>query len=348
MAAILPSSPSGAWGPWQHRLHRQLLADPDLLPDGTSLLLAVSGGQDSLALTRLLLELQPLHAWSLQLWHGNHGWRSDAEANALHLQALVEQWELPLNIDVATPPPASEAAARRWRYGLLRQRAEQLGCPLVLTGHTGSDRAETLLFNLIRGSSPRGLASLRSKRQLGPGITLVRPLLSFSRADTAACCAALQLPVWHDSSNNDPRFSRNRMRQEVLPLLEQLRPGATSHIARLAGDLEILDGELAALEQLALEQLLIANEQTPAAKGAGLDRQRWQALPANLRPRLLHRWILHCSGLSLSHGALAELCMRLSTAGSQGQLPLGQGWRLLLERCMLTIEAPLPIAPSHQ
>ena len=158
MRTILPSGKQ-PWSRWHHRLHQLLLDDPSLLPQGSQLLIAISGGQDSLALTRLLLDLREQHHWQLQLWHGNHNWREDAAANAQHLQQLAAQWDLPLTVDCAEPAPSSEAAARQWRYERLQQQAETSGCQLVLTGHTASDRAETLLFHLIRGADLTGLSS---------------------------------------------------------------------------------------------------------------------------------------------------------------------------------------------
>ena len=216
MRTILPSGKQ-PWSRWHHRLHQLLLDDPSLLPQGSGLLIAISGGQDSLALTRLLLDLREQHHWQLQLWHGNHNWRQDAAANAQHLQQLAAQWGLPLTVDCAEPAPKSEAAARQWRYERLQRQAETRSCPLVLTGHTATDRAETLLFHLIRGADLTGLSSLRQTRPLGAGITVVRPLLAFSRADTQACCEQLGLPVWHDSTNADRQFSRNRLRLDVIP-----------------------------------------------------------------------------------------------------------------------------------
>ena len=115
---------------------------------------------------------------------------------------------------------------------------------------------------------------------LGGGITVVRPLLAFSRADTQACCEDLGLPVWHDSTNSDRQFSRNRLRLDVMPELEGLNPGATQHLARTAQLLEELEGQHSALEALALEAI----RSEPGSWE--LDRQRWQQQPIELQKRL--------------------------------------------------------------
>jgi len=219
---------SHRWSPYHLRLQQLLLRQPLLLPRHTPLLVAVSGGQDSMALLGLLLDLRRLHGWALHLWHGDHGWREDAAAQAAELAAWASRQGLPIRVERPEPGGArSEASARDWRYGCLERCARELACTRVLTGHTASDRAETLLLQLARGSHRRGMASLAAQRPLGAGVQLVRPLLDFSRADTGAIGAALQLPVWQDRSNDDRRFSRNRLRSEVMPVLEQLHPGAS-------------------------------------------------------------------------------------------------------------------------
>ena len=333
MRTILPSGKQ-PWSRWHHRLHQLLLDDPSLLPQGSGLLIAISGGQDSLALSRLLLDLREQHHWQLQLWHGNHNWRQDAAANAQHLQQLAAQWGLPLTVDCAEPAPKSEAAARQWRYERLQRQAETRSCPLVLTGHTATDRAETLLFHLIRGADLTGLSSLRQTRPLGAGITVVRPLLAFSRADTQACCEQLGLPVWHDSTNADRQFSRNRLRLDVIPELEALNPGATQHLARAAQLLEELEGQHSALEVLALEAI----RREPGR--ADLNRQRWQEQPIELQKRLLHRWVQQTSQQQLSAALTTEIWRQLQKPGRRSPIALSHGWQLQAEACMLKLIPP--------
>ncbi|CAK26975.1 tRNA(Ile)-lysidine synthase [Synechococcus sp. RCC307] len=333
MRTILPSGKQ-PWSRWHHRLHQLLLDDPSLLPQGSGLLIAISGGQDSLALTRLLLDLREQHHWQLQLWHGNHNWRQDAAANAQHLQQVAAQWGLPLTVDCAEPAPKSEAAARQWRYERLQRQAETSSCPLVLTGHTATDRAETLLFNLIRGADLTGLSSLRQTRPLGAGITVVRPLLAFSRADTQACCEQLGLLVWHDITNADRQFSRNRLRLDVIPELEALNPGATQHLARAAQLLEELEGQHSALEALALEAI----RSEPGR--ADLNRQRWQEQPIKLQKRLLHRWVQQTSQQQLSAALTTEIWRQLQKPGRRPPIALSHGWQLQAEACMLKLIPP--------
>ena len=336
---ILPSGPP-AWSPDHLRLHRWLRPRPALLPAGAPLLLAVSGGQDSMALTGLLLGLQRLHGWRLHLWHGDHRWRPESGDQAAALAAWAEDRGLAIAIETADPPPAGEAQARAWRYACLERQARRLGCGHVLTGHTASDRAETMLFNLARGSDRRGLTTPRASRPLGssPGAPLlVRPLLPFSRADTARICRCLALPIWLDPGNDDPRFARNRIRAEVLPVLEALHPGAGRRLSALA---ERWGEELDAEEELLALALASLTQPVEGPALAALARPGLSALaPAN-QGRLLQAWLTGLRGQPLASEALAQLVARLAPARGPGEMDLGDGWQLRWQHSTLVLIPP--------
>ena len=243
----------------------------------------------------------------------------------------------------------SEASARLWRYGQLESRARALGASHVVTGHTASDRAETLLLHLARGSHRRGLASLRSQRPLtassngsgsDPAIQLSRPLLTFSRADTARLCRQLELPVWHDPANDNLHYSRNRIRAEVLPVLEALHPGAAQRIGaqaeRLATELECRSEVV----DLALQNL--SSSRGPAAAVA-LERQALVTLAPASQAELLHRWLEQHSHQVLAARALAQLLARLQAGQPPGRIDLATGWQLRWDQRTLWLQpAPAP------
>ncbi len=349
-AVILPSDDGlleRRWGRDQLRLHRHLLRHPDLLPRDGVLLLAVSGGQDSMALTTLLLDLQPLHHWQLHLWHGDHGWRPEAGRQAGELADWARRQQLPVLVERAAPPPVGEAGARRWRYQCLARTAALLGCRHVLTAHTASDRAETVLLNLARGSHRRGLASLRRRLPLdGEGrgtedsasapVLLARPLLIFDRQDTARLCRERQLPVWLDASNDDRRHARNRLRADVMPVLEALHPGASRRISAQAERLEQqLDAETELLD-LVLETLDAGGD----TGQAGLQRRQLCRLaPANQR-RLLEHWLRRRLGRGLPARELELLVARLAGGGEPGRLQLSEGWQLQWDHSTLWVLSP--------
>ena len=324
------------WSPDHLRLHQLLLRQPELLPRGSTLLLAVSGGQDSMALVGLLRDLQRLHHWSLQLWHGDHRWRADSDRQASELAAWARSEGLSLQIERWETPQSSEAAARAWRYQGLTRCAERLAARHVLTGHTASDRAETLLLHLARGSHRRGLASLRLQRPLTDQIELVRPLLLFDRNDTARIRQQLALPLWLDPSNDDRRFSRNRIRAEVLPVLEALHPGAGRRISQLS---QRLAEEQSSQDELLTLVLQSLSRSDPAEAQQRLDRDGLMALqPANRR-LLLHTWLKQqgCSGLQAE--VLESLQQRLEPLRGNGCHPLSGGQRLCWDRRHLWLEA---------
>ena len=302
-----------AWSQIHARLHI-LLRHCLLLPKNSLLLIAVSGGQDSLCLARLLIDLQPKWQWSLAIIHCDHSWREDSAENARHVQQLAESWKIPARVVVANTAPASEAAAREWRYRVFAQVARERGCSIVVTGHTASDRAETVLYNLIRGSGVDGLSPLPWQRPidaLEPTVSLVRPLLEFRRIETGQFCQQQQLPVWEDSSNQDLRFRRNRIRQELLPYLaEHFNPRveqALSHTAEVtAADTAYLKAQAAHL----LEQMVV---ELDGGQAWAIDYAAFSCTPLSLRRRVAQQLLCRI----LAHSPNFEQVEKLSNlAGS--------------------------------
>ncbi|AKN62406.1 tRNA(Ile)-lysidine synthetase [Synechococcus sp. WH 8020] len=311
---------SKTWLPWHDTLHRQLLRQPNLLPDGETLLIALSGGQDSMALLGLLLGLQHLHHWHFQLWHGDHGWHDQSAATASELKEWCQSQELPLQISRNTRDhTGTEANARSWRYQELAALSQQFCCRTVLTAHTASDRAETLLLQLARGTDLAGLGSLRPIRPLQnddpSGARLVRPLLTFSRDDTTQICQDLQLPIWLDPSNANPALSRNRIRNDVLPVLEELYPGCSQRIAQLSERMSQVEDSQRTLATLALEQL---------RSERGLQRNALKAVPEATRRLLLHHWLQQQGVRALSASQLNTLSFAIGPGCPPGSRSLAE------------------------
>lgn len=326
-----PSS-AVAWTTWHHQLHQRLLRQPELLPDGTRLLLAISGGQDSMALLGLLQGLQPKHRWSLRLWHGDHGWQPTSANVASELQHWCAGRGLELCVTRAPEQLArTEAAARQWRYDALECQARSSGADVV-SGHTASDRAETLLLQMARGSDMAGLSGLKPVRSLSPeGPRLRRPLLGFSRADTAQICSDLALPVWEDPSNHSAAFARNRIRAEVLPVLEELHPGCSRRMAEQAGRLSQLRDIQSELGALALNQL---------QDSEGLKRRRLGELGHATRRQLLAQWLQHQGVPAIDAAVLDQLSGRLKAGAAGGSSHLPGGWQLHWQGASLRLQPP--------
>jgi tRNA(Ile)-lysidine synthase len=213
------------------------------------LVIAVSGGPDSVALLRALLAVRGNRPIPLVVAHLNHqlrGTDSDADETfviARHAE-LVENGATLLHLarhrlDVAALAAEQganlEAIARRERYRWLAEVALSHGLHHVATGHTANDQAETLLHRLLRGTGLEGLRGIAFRRELSPGIEAVRPLLHVTREQVQAYLTDLGQSARHDASNDDPRFTRNRIRHELLPLLaQQYNPRIVEVLARLA------------------------------------------------------------------------------------------------------------------
>jgi tRNA(Ile)-lysidine synthase len=237
--------------PWTslHATIHRTIRSRNLFKQNQRLLVAVSGGQDSLCLIKLLLDLQPKWRWHLGIAHCDHRWRPDSEANANHVENLAKTWGVTFYLQTANTPLNSEAAARDWRYQVLSAIAREHQFSCIVTGHTASDRAETLLYNLIRGTGADGLQALTWQRLLAEDIVLVRPLLEITRTQTGEFCQEFNLPIWEDSTNVDVKYARNRIRQELLPYLqENFNPQVESTLAQTA---ELLQAEVEYLEQAA-------------------------------------------------------------------------------------------------
>jgi tRNA(Ile)-lysidine synthase len=259
------------WTPLHARIHRTLRSR-HLLEKRQRLLVAVSGGQDSLCLVKLLLDLQPKWEWQLGIAHCDHRWRSDSQANANFVKQLAQSWEIPFYCHTAEQPLLSEAAARQWRYQTLAAIAQSHHYQSIATGHTASDRAETLLYNLIRGSGADGLQALSWQRPLNVGARgcaplLVRPLLEVTRAETAKFCQDQQLQVWEDTTNLDLKYARNRIRQELLPYIQTHFNSQVE--LTLAQTAELLQAEVEYLEQAAdeLRQQAVQIQESEEDKG---------------------------------------------------------------------------------
>ena len=318
------------WTVWHDRLHRRLLRQPDWVPPGSRLLLALSGGQDSMALLALLRNLQPLH---------DHGWHAGSSRIAAELQAWCRAEGLDLAVTRAAleSPERSEAGARAWRYGALATEAERLSalhpqspCRAVVTAHTASDRAETLLLQLTRGTDLAGLGGQRSQRPLESDgeLPLVRPLVDFSRTDTATICQELALPVWQDPSNNDPSYGRNRIRAEVLPVLETLHPGCTERLADLADRMAGLQDSQSELMDLALHGLLGLDAGPAPQASRRLPRRPLATQPEALRRNLLAHWLRRNGAPAITAACLAELAQAIRPGAAAAGRDLPARWRI--------------------
>ncbi len=263
----------------------------ELLRPGDRVLCAVSGGADSVALLHMLLKDREKLGIELFAAHFEHGLRGeDSLRDAAFVETLCRGLAVPCRIGhgdtrahAASHGLGIEEAARDLRYAFLERTADELGCSRIATAHTADDNAETVLFHLTRGSGAAGLSGIPRERG-----RIVRPLLDTTRTEIEDWLSQNGLEHREDGSNADERFSRNRLRRNVLPELKKLNPRAVEAICRsaalLARDEACLDAEAEAFlrrsydgESLPLEAF---NELHPAVASRVLRRLRPDSLSA--------------------------------------------------------------------
>jgi tRNA(Ile)-lysidine synthase len=237
---------------------------PDVWRDVT-VVAAVSGGPDSVALLRGLAAVRLPGSGQLISAHFNHGLRGEqSEADEAFVVDLCRRLGISCVVGRADRAAGTldepegdrggpggsqgEAQLRAARYQFLCDTARQAGARYVATGHTADDQAETVLLRILRGTGIAGLAGIRRHRQLTPGVSLVRPLLNVSRDQAREYVESLGQGYRDDRSNSDLRYTRNRVRHELLPhLADQYNPGVVDALTRLAGLAEGVQDVVASL-----------------------------------------------------------------------------------------------------
>ena len=321
------------------------LLQPGALAGTRAVIVAVSGGGDSVALLHLLLGLRGRLGLTLHVASLDHCLRGAAGQDDLaFVRELAAQWGLPGTFRAVDVPALArawrigiEAAARRARYDFLAIVALQQASNAVLVAHHRDDQAETVLLHIARGSGLRGLRGMSAQSTV-PGhadIRLLRPLLQVARADIEAYCAAHSLPFRHDASNDDSRFQRNFLRREVMPPLKQINPQIALALARLA--------ESAAVDDDWLEAQFVAQ----VLPQVDISPQRWTvpksdfaALDRALRRRLLRAAVAALSNrqAGLSYDRTVELDAWAPSARVGAQRDIGAGLRLRIDYLQLAIE----------
>lgn len=314
-------------------------ADPAGAVQGP-LLVAVSGGPDSLALLHALARLRRSSRYasmgdrlSPHVAYFDHGLRPATETGEERefVAAQAAALGLPFSSDradvraVASRQRRSiEEAARRCRYEFLGKLARALGAEHIATGHTASDQAETVLLRLVRGTGVAGLGAMRWRVGWpleGEGPSIIRPLLGLWREDTEAYCAALGLTPRCDPENESSRYVRNRVRHEVLPVLRSLNPRVDEALMRLADSAREAQETV---ERAAGALWITAARVEPAA--VTLQTEPLAAAPAAVRAELLRRALAHLDpdGLPPSRERL-QAAARLAGAAAPGTVELPGG-----------------------
>lgn len=295
------------------------------LPNETTVLVACSGGADSLALAAATAFEAPklgLRAGAVVVDHGLQSISAEVAAIAAdQCRSLGLDPVQVREVEVGTEG-GPEGAARTVRYDALQDAADELGADVVLLAHTRDDQAETVLLGLARGSGARSLAGMAAVAG-----RLRRPLLEVSRATTAAACVASGLRPWHDPHNDDTSYLRVRVRHEVLPLIEEaLGPGVTEALARTAG---LLRADADALDRLATD--LAETAVRRAGDEVFCEVGVLEVEPTAIRTRTLRRAALEagCRATDLTAGHIAAVDALVTDWHGQRWIDLPQGVRAI-------------------
>lgn len=263
----------------------RIVRQHQLFVPGHHLLVAVSGGPDSIALLSLLHRLAPSWRLTLMAVHCNYGLRgAESDGDESFVNGFCSERQLTLVVHrpaLAKRRKRSsvQATARDVRYDFMKQLAREVGADRIAVGHTANDQAETVLMRLLRGAGMTGLAGMPYAREDG----IIRPLLAATREEVVAYLDHEGLTYRRDSSNEKPLYHRNRIRQELLPVLMQLVPAAVRVLQRQA---DLLREDERYLEHVtgALVRTLVSRDSSSVQR---VDQQTFIELPVALQRRLI-------------------------------------------------------------
>lgn len=324
-----------------------------MAPPGGRVLVALSGGPDSVALTYLLREIESrgeLHVAGAA--HLNHALRDAAGEDEAFCRELAETLSLPFRAETAdvralaqTLRISLEDAGRKARYGFLHRAAGELGADVIATGHTRDDQAETFLLRLIRGAGPRGLAGI-----FPVSGRVVRPLLEIRRDDLRAYLVSCQRSYREDESNLDLTVPRNRVRHGLLPYLQrEFSPGIVEVLAREA-ELARQDEEYLARKAIETADSSVLTSRTGAGLPAvELDRKALASLHPALASRVARHALALASDRFIGFDHVERLLDFARDPDRTGELTL-PGCRVVIRRGSIEVggQPPQPFANSFR
>lgn len=302
------------------------MARERMLSGGETVVVATSGGPDSIALLHLLRRLQPELRLRLHVAHIDHGLHRSAAAHARFVRSIAKGWGLPMTVrrvDVrgfaGRRRLTLEEAARARRYAALAQVARRIGATHIATGHTADDQAETVLLWLVRGASADGLAGMPPVRR-HEELLVIRPLLDVWREEIVAYLTAERLRWRTDPTNRARRMLRNRIRQDLLPHLTGYNAGVKAALRRLA---QQAAADAALLDRLAADAE--ANVVSRSGAGVVIDAAGFRALAPALQRRVAHRALQAAGGnirdLAFVHIERIRLMAERHRPGERADLP---------------------------
>jgi tRNA(Ile)-lysidine synthase len=326
-----------------HPVFRQVVSavrQKKLLRPDDRVLVAVSGGPDSVCLLMVLHEMRQrgvMPGLDLQVAHVNYGLRrEESEKDEAYVRELGKTLSLPVHVErahlVPRPGQTLQGQARDVRYAFFARVRREYGLTAVVTGHTADDQAETVLMWLLRGSGTSGLAGIPVQR--GDGI--MRPLLGVTREQVVDYLASRGIAYRTDASNATPVYRRNRIRHEIMPLLRTFNPRIVQGLARAA---EILAAEAALLDDLERERWTAVVKEIGPGRVL-LQGERLAQEPLGLQRRLIRRAlsVVRGSSAGLTFRHVGDILARVVRAEHGGKLDLPGGIVVGRDGALVTVK----------
>ena len=300
-----------------------------LLPSGSKLILCVSGGSDSIALLHLCHQLNRLFRWQLHILHFHHGLREESDEEARFVRDLSQRLNLEFHLrttrDFQSETSGLQEKARNWRRAEALKLREEIRADSILTAHHAEDQLETWLLKWLRGAHLSGLQGM--SRSDPP---FIRPLLDFRKEVLSDFLKENGFEWREDASNQDSKYMRNRVRNELLPLLRTLsREGIESRIRDLDSQSRLLQKELESQYQIWLEKIGPVSE---------LPISVIESESEFLQQEILVRFITGKTGIALSYRQLEKICALVRNSNNQWSYHLEGEWTINFEWGKLSLK----------
>nr|QUE29669.1 Ycf62 [Erythrotrichia foliiformis] len=276
-----------------HEKFNHFVENNNIFKTNKSILAAISGGQDSICLLKLLRDYQLTQAITVHIVHFNHGWRLDSDNNADFIKKIAYRWGLIFHNERADTI-LSEEEARTWRYSKMLEICLNFHIQYIVTGHTLNDKLETIFFNMMKGTGFDGIQAIQPIVSIHQTVEIIHPLLDIKREETLWFCRKFSLPVWSDFTNYNREIQRNRIREEFIPYCRQyfnMNIEASLHkfINNSNYDLDYLQ-----------ERTYYLYYKYKHPKYVGINKTNLLFIPIALRKRVIRAFVYHNTHIRLN------------------------------------------------
>lgn len=271
------------------------------LPNQSSILLAISGGQDSLCLLKLIIDFQNYYRWNIGIVYFDHKYRQDTYYNNKQVLSIAKFFKIKTYVYEHKIQHYSEIESREWRYKNIVNTASYYEYSVITTAHTKTDRSETFLQYILRGCGTDSLSSIPFRIKITHKMTILRPLVIFSRSETLWLSRKFSLPIWSDFTNYEHNIRRNRLREELFPYLQQHFQPQIHNVIQVITDRAQIDSEYLQKATIKL-YFLIKHPKFIAINYSVLLKQ-----PKTLQYRIFKLFFKHNFNLQVTQRSISDI-----------------------------------------